>query len=127
MQGKCGRIKDMYTQAVQESATQKLPNSSAAEELVAINAQSRAIKERFERGEITNADEDDQDEEAEERKKNDDRDVVEYGISKKSRSLFLEMDSASKQPLQPPPKIRTPTTPSKKIAVSWHPALIKFV
>lgn len=119
MQGKCGRIKEMYTQAVQESTTtQKSSSTAAAEELEAINAQSRAIKERFERGEITNADDEDQNEDGDERKKNDDRDVVEYGISKKSRSLFLEMDSASKQPLQLPPKIRTPTTPSKKIAVS---------
>jgi hypothetical protein len=115
----------MYTQAVQESTTQKA-SSTASEELGAISAQSRAIKERFERGEITNADEDDQDENAEDRKKNDDRDVVEYGISKKSRSLFLEMDSASKMPLQPPPKIRTPTTPSKKIAVSCHERYLRI-
>ncbi|XP_059470640.1 LIM domain and actin-binding protein 1 isoform X2 [Neocloeon triangulifer] len=114
LMGKCGRIKEMYTQAVQESESQK-PKSKAAEELEIINAQARALRERFERGEITNADDDEEDEDSAKRDKNDDLEAVEFGISKKSRSLFLEMDSASKQPLQPPPKLRTPTTPSKKI------------
>ncbi|XP_065350529.1 glutamic acid-rich protein isoform X4 [Cloeon dipterum] len=113
LMGKCDRVKEMYAQAVQDSSSQKAP-SKAAEELEIIQAQARALRERFERGDVTNADEDD--DEDQKKDKNGELEGVEFVTSKKSRSLFLEMESAAKQPNQPPPKLRTPTTPSAKIS-----------
>jgi len=84
-QGKCGRIKEMYTQAVQDSSSQKSSSCAAAEEIEAINAQARALKDRFERGEITNEDDDDDEDK---KSRIEDLEGVEFGKLKKKIFIY---------------------------------------
>ncbi|XP_022902785.2 uncharacterized protein [Onthophagus taurus] len=97
--GKQGKMKEAYQQAVMESESGtniKRPTTPPPVEVCA----TKSIKEKFEKGEIY----------TEENRKEMDEDmsVFESGISKKSRSIFLELDAnASKAPqLSPvsPPK-----------------------
>jgi len=87
--GKQGKMKEAYQQAVMESESgAKLRKS---EEVIEA-ADTRSIKEKFEKGEI----------QSEERKLSTDPEELEVfqsGITKKSRSIFLELDAnAAKAP-----------------------------
>ncbi|CAH0549096.1 unnamed protein product [Brassicogethes aeneus] len=85
--GKQGKMKEMYQQAVIESESSTKAKSSEK-----IDFDAKSIKDRFEKGETLNENQnrDQRDEEEE---------VYESEISKKSRSLFLELDAnASKAP-----------------------------
>ncbi|KAK3921252.1 LIM domain-containing protein 2 [Frankliniella fusca] len=96
--GKQGKMKEMYEQAVKES---EQPAARRGAEVRSEKAKS--IKEKFERGETLVSDEDG--EENDKKIKDEDLGVFEAGISKKSRSLFLELDaSAAKTAQQTPPR-----------------------
>ncbi|XP_046465454.1 uncharacterized protein [Neodiprion pinetum] len=109
--GKQGKMKELYQQAVAES--ERVTKINAAEEIQEIqqSAHARSIKERFERGEPIAAN---NDENSEEKFKHQDRaeeDVIAAGISKKSRSLFLELDATAAKTARPvTPKTSTETT-----------------
>lgn len=87
-------MKEMYQQAVMESESggkgKKSPESIEV-------ADTRSIKERFEKGEVFAEDQPNREKETE------DLSVFENGISKKSRSIFLELDAnAQKSPQMSP-------------------------
>ncbi|XP_046735432.1 uncharacterized protein LOC124404940 isoform X13 [Diprion similis] len=109
--GKQGKMKELYQQAVAES--ERVTKINAAEEIQEIqqSAHARSIKERFERGEPIAANDD---ENSEEKFKHQDRaeeDVIAAGISKKSRSLFLELDATAAKTARPvTPKASNETT-----------------
>ncbi|CAG9861235.1 unnamed protein product [Phyllotreta striolata] len=86
--GKQGKMKEAYQQAVMQS--ESCTNLVKSEKIESCDTKS--IKERFEKGELTADKELKAGEE-------DDNEVYQSEISKKSRSLFLEMDAnAAKQP-----------------------------
>ncbi|XP_032455663.1 titin homolog isoform X25 [Nasonia vitripennis] len=93
MQGKQGKMKEMYQQAVADS--ERITKINAAEEIQhATNA--RSIKERFERGEpIAAMSDDEQDAAGKTKAEKPDEEILAAGISRKSRSLFLEMDATA--------------------------------
>ncbi|XP_063234316.1 uncharacterized protein LOC134537607 isoform X35 [Bacillus rossius redtenbacheri] len=95
--GHQGKMKEMYEQAVQES------ERSAQRKGVDIKSErARSIKEKFERGEVLPDDDPDAAREDATRKAmEEDLSVVEAGISKKSRSLFLELDASAAKNQQP--------------------------
>ncbi|XP_026280736.2 uncharacterized protein LOC113208097 isoform X4 [Frankliniella occidentalis] len=98
--GKQGKMKEMYEQAVKES---EQPAARRGAEVRSEKAKS--IKEKFERGETLVSDE--EGDENDKKMKDDGAfdGVFEAGISKKSRSLFLELDaSAAKTAQQTPPR-----------------------
>ncbi|CAH0549095.1 unnamed protein product [Brassicogethes aeneus] len=110
--GKQGKMKEMYQQAVIESESSTKAKSSEK-----IDFDAKSIKDRFEKGETLNENQnrDQRDEEEE---------VYESEISKKSRSLFLELDAnASKapqiSPVSPPrveiKKAREAATPEREL------------
>ncbi|KAF4533490.1 hypothetical protein B566_EDAN000975 [Ephemera danica] len=107
-QGKCGKVKEMYEQAVQESSGTK--SSARAAEIRSDKA--RSIKERFEKGEVLVSDSEENDQQ---KSRQEDMSVFEAGISKKSRSLFLELDSAAKTQQQQSPQSHN-TTPRSPLA-----------
>lgn len=80
-----------------------------------IGDKARHIKDLFEKGEVFKDDENEMD-----AKSNDQEwEVFEKGIGKKSRTLFMEMDAAAKTPttttpMTPSPKTPTPRTPDVK-------------
>lgn len=92
-------MKEAYQQAILETTTKgpKTPVDVLPSEV----CDTRSIKERFERGEIT----------AEERRQKEleDMSVCESGIGKKSRSIFLELDANASKP----PQMAPPVSPSK--------------
>ncbi|RZF32308.1 hypothetical protein LSTR_LSTR001772 [Laodelphax striatellus] len=90
--GKQGKMKEMYEQAVAESEGGK-GVAGAKKEVEGLRSdKARAVREKFERGEVLPSD--DEDDETHKNKNNaEDMSVFEEGISKKSRSLFLEMDA----------------------------------
>ncbi|CAH1719601.1 unnamed protein product [Chironomus riparius] len=91
--GKQAKIKEMYQQAVAES--ELTITSSSKKSDVEIGDKAKSIKEKFEKGEIY--DETDMKKSL----KEEEMAVFEKGISKQSRSLFLELDAtASKSPNQ---------------------------
>ncbi|XP_032455652.1 titin homolog isoform X4 [Nasonia vitripennis] len=91
--GKQGKMKEMYQQAVADS--ERITKINAAEEIQhATNA--RSIKERFERGEpIAAMSDDEQDAAGKTKAEKPDEEILAAGISRKSRSLFLEMDATA--------------------------------
>ncbi|KAJ9579279.1 hypothetical protein L9F63_024614, partial [Diploptera punctata] len=94
-------LNKMYEQAVKDSE-----NMSQKKEVGIRCEKAKSIKERFERGEVLPDDEDEERLKDEHGKKGMDEDmsVFEAGISKKSRSLFLELDAtAAKTQQQQPP------------------------
>lgn len=92
--GKQARIKEMYQQAVADSeqaitAADKKPD-------ISIEVDSRSLRERFEKGEafMENKSVDDEDGESSKRGAIEkEADVFESAISKKSRSIFMELDA----------------------------------
>ncbi|XP_025201761.1 uncharacterized protein LOC112599172 isoform X5 [Melanaphis sacchari] len=104
--GKQGKMKQMYEQAVAESERTGIKRD------LNINKSDKAkvIKEKFERGEIINAESSDVDENHLNGSVNDDEDemsVFEAGISKKSRSLFMELDANAVKTKQAAPIVNT--------------------
>ncbi|XP_023165580.2 F-actin-monooxygenase MICAL3 isoform X2 [Drosophila hydei] len=93
--GKQAKIKEMYQQAVAES--EQAITSIGKQPDVEIGGAARSIKERFEKGQMFN------DKDNESRALNgynghgtglsEDADVFESAISKKSRSIFIELDA----------------------------------
>ncbi|XP_046400279.1 transcriptional regulator ATRX isoform X10 [Ischnura elegans] len=110
-QGKLGKTKEMYEQAVMESEKGTSVTSNGVKRQPSERA--RSLKERFEKGEtgvdlVEDVTEDLKKEREEQVKKarEEELSVFEAGISKKSRTLFLELDKAQKQQ---PPSMPTPT------------------
>ncbi|KAF6200963.1 hypothetical protein GE061_005410 [Apolygus lucorum] len=103
--GKQGKMKEMYEQAVADSEGKTSRKDSDGDVIRSENA--KLVKERFEKGEVVHSD---SDEESRNKKTlNEDMSVFEEGISKKSRSIFLEMDAsvaktASVAPVSPAPQ-----------------------
>jgi len=96
-------MKELYEQAVKES---EQPGQRKGAEVRSEKAKS--IKEKFEKGEpLVSADEDD---EKDKRNKEDEMSVFEAGISKKSRSLFMELDATA---AKAQPQSFTPTKTSR--------------
>ncbi|XP_022174696.1 uncharacterized protein LOC111036804 isoform X5 [Myzus persicae] len=113
--GKQGKMKQMYEQAVAES------ERTGVKRDININKSDKAkvIKEKFERGEIVNTESGDIDENNISASVNDDEDemsVFEAGISKKSRSLFMELDANAVKTKQAAPivNIKKEYTPIKQ-------------
>nr|CAD7395224.1 unnamed protein product [Timema cristinae] len=103
--GHQGKMKEMYEQAVQDSerAIQKKGVDIAKSE------NARNLKEKFERGEILPDDDEDRvKEDPGKRAKDEDLSVFEAGISKKSRSLFLELDATAAKTQQAAPLLMSP-------------------
>nr|CAD7424667.1 unnamed protein product [Timema monikensis] len=103
--GHQGKMKEMYEQAVQDSerAIQKKGVDIAKSE------NARNLKEKFERGEILLDDDEDRGkEDPGKRAKDEDLSVFEAGISKKSRSLFLELDATAAKTQQAAPLLMSP-------------------
>ncbi|XP_075229512.1 uncharacterized protein LOC142329075 isoform X17 [Lycorma delicatula] len=102
--GKQGKMKEMYEQAVAESEGRG-GTGIARKEVEALKSdKARAVRERFERGEVLPSDSEEEGEKKS--KEQEDMSIFEAGISKKSRSLFLEMDanvakSQTAMPLSP--------------------------
>lgn len=110
--GKQVKMKEAYEQAVRESET-----TGARKSIETIRSdKAKSIKECFEKGEPLN---DDDEEDGKDVKKNghEDSEVFEAGISKKSRSLFLELDKSAQNQVQTNGQktsaTRTPATPTK--------------
>uniref|UniRef100_A0AAR5PS21 LIM zinc-binding domain-containing protein n=1 Tax=Dendroctonus ponderosae TaxID=77166 RepID=A0AAR5PS21_DENPD len=93
--GKQEKMKEAYQQAVMESESSSNLRKNLSEKIEACDTKS--IKERFEKGEVANEklDKENRNEEEEE--------VYESEISKKSRSLFLELDASASKPPQVSP------------------------
>ncbi|XP_066908165.1 uncharacterized protein [Halyomorpha halys] len=89
-QGKQGKMKELYEQAVAESEKSGV-KKEAGEEIVTGSERAKVVRERFEKGD-TGAGEGDGSKKAVE----EDMAVFEEGISKKSRNIFLEMEAAAK-------------------------------
>lgn len=95
-------MKEMYQQAVAESESGANVKKSVPLDTELCEG-AKTLKDKFERGESLTHDEEQKLRELEE-----DKSVFESGISKKSRSIFLELDAnASKAPQL------TPLSPSK--------------
>ncbi|XP_066996513.1 glutamic acid-rich protein isoform X2 [Anabrus simplex] len=95
--GKQGKMKEMYEQAVQDSE-----RSTQKKDIDIKSEKAKSLKEKFERGEVFPDDDDENDaatkQDQHRKSKEDDLGVFEEGISKKSRSLFLELDAKTQQP-----------------------------
>ncbi|XP_051158097.1 uncharacterized protein LOC127279649 isoform X4 [Leptopilina boulardi] len=100
--GKQGKMKELYQQAVADS--ERITKVNAVEEIQhATNA--RSIKEKFERGESIPASDD-----VNENKEKPDEEVIAAGISRKSRSLFLELDASAAKTGRPVTPVNPKTT-----------------
>lgn len=99
--GKQARIKEMYQQAVEESQQGK--TGSAPKIDAEIGEKMKNIAERFEKGEAFSHQNDEEEELNNRKGTNEDMSIFEQGLSKKSRSLFIEMDAtaAKESPQQP--------------------------
>ncbi|XP_078053259.1 uncharacterized protein LOC144478834 isoform X5 [Augochlora pura] len=105
--GKQGKMKEMYQQAV--AGSDRVTKINPAEELQNSSAHARSIKERFERGELIAASDDETDNKPKPEKA--DEEVIAAGISRKSRSLFLELDASAAKTGRPVTPVN-PKTPS---------------
>ncbi|XP_022124637.2 LIM domain and actin-binding protein 1 [Pieris rapae] len=99
--GKQAKIKEMYEQSVMQSEQGVTSSEKISKELELDAEKARAIKERFENGEVYN-----DENQAPKNREFEDRAVFNEGIAKKSRSIFLELDANAKTmpPLSPPPQ-----------------------
>jgi hypothetical protein len=87
--GKNAKIKEMYQQAVADSEQTITASGKTCD--IDISDKTKSIKSMFEKGEFF-------DEEERSNKLNEDEmDVFEKGIAKKSRSLFLELDASQQE------------------------------
>ncbi|XP_011871605.1 PREDICTED: uncharacterized protein LOC105564096 isoform X7 [Vollenhovia emeryi] len=105
--GKQGKMKEMYQQAV--AGSDRVTKINAAEEIQHSTTHARSLKERFERGEPIAASDDENDSKPKPEKA--DEEVIAAGISRKSRSLFLELDASAAKTGRPvtPVHPKTPT------------------
>ncbi|XP_029671488.1 uncharacterized protein LOC115240463 isoform X10 [Formica exsecta] len=105
--GKQGKMKEMYQQAV--AGNDRVTKINAAEEIQHSTAHARSIKERFERGEPIATSDDEIDSKPKPEKA--DEEVIAAGMSRKSRSLFLELDATAAKTGRPvtPVHPKTPT------------------
>uniref|UniRef100_A0A034VB88 Xin actin-binding repeat-containing protein 2 n=2 Tax=Bactrocera dorsalis TaxID=27457 RepID=A0A034VB88_BACDO len=89
--GKQARIKEMYQQAVAESEQ----GITASDKKLAIEHEgaARSLKERFEKGEVFKNSPDNSEDSSTYHKALQNEDVFESAISKKSRSIFMELDA----------------------------------
>ncbi|KAL0114291.1 hypothetical protein PUN28_011518 [Cardiocondyla obscurior] len=110
--GKQGKMKEMYQQAV--AGSDRVTKINAAEEIQHSTTHARSLKERFERGEPIAASDDEADSKPKPEKA--DEEVIAAGISRKSRSLFLELDAtAAKTGRSVTPVLpKTPTETSRR-------------
>ncbi|XP_038219224.1 protein-methionine sulfoxide oxidase mical3a isoform X2 [Zerene cesonia] len=99
--GKQAKIKEMYEQSVMQSEQGVTSAEKIAKELDLDAEKARAIKERFENGEVFN-----DENQPPKNRELEDRAVFNEGIAKKSRSIFLELDANAKTmpPVSPPPQ-----------------------
>ncbi|XP_043503624.1 uncharacterized protein LOC122525081 isoform X10 [Polistes fuscatus] len=105
--GKQGKMKEMYQQAV--AGSERVTKINAAEE-IQHSTHARSIKERFERGEPIAASDDETDNTKPKPEKADEE-VIAAGISRKSRSLFLELDASAAKTGRPVTPVN-PKTPA---------------
>ncbi|KAG7190558.1 hypothetical protein KM043_006655 [Ampulex compressa] len=105
--GKQGKMKEMYQQAV--AGSERVTKINAAEE-IQHSTHARSIKERFERGEPIAASDDEIDSKPKPEKA--DEEVIAAGISRKSRSLFLELDATAAKTGRPVTPVN-PKTPAE--------------
>ncbi|XP_020290731.1 uncharacterized protein LOC109858150 isoform X9 [Pseudomyrmex gracilis] len=105
--GKQGKMKEMYQQAV--AGNDRVTKINAAEEIQHSTTHARSLKERFERGEPIATSDDETDSKPKPEKA--DEEVIAAGISRKSRSLFLELDASAAKTGRPvtPVLPKTPT------------------
>ncbi|XP_076254478.1 uncharacterized protein LOC143192762 isoform X19 [Rhynchophorus ferrugineus] len=112
--GKQEKMKEAYKQAVMESESSANVKKNVSEKIEICDTKS--IKERFEKGEVAN--------EKIKENKEEEEEIYESEISKKSRSLFLELDATASKPPQispvSPPKLevkkaRETETPEREI------------
>ncbi|XP_026731061.1 LIM domain and actin-binding protein 1 isoform X2 [Trichoplusia ni] len=98
--GKQAKIKEMYEQSVLQSEQGVTSADKISRELDLNAEKARAIKERFENGEVFN-----DENQPPKNREIDDRALFNEGIGKKSRSIFLELDANAKSmpPTSPPP------------------------
>ncbi|XP_052745149.1 uncharacterized protein LOC112049602 [Bicyclus anynana] len=97
--GKQAKIKEMYEQSVMQCEQSVTSAEKIARELDLDAEKAKAIKQRFENGQIFN------DENQPPRNRElEDTSLFNEGIAKKSRSIFLELDANAKHmaPLSPP-------------------------
>ncbi|KAK2586141.1 hypothetical protein KPH14_001411 [Odynerus spinipes] len=104
--GKQGKMKEMYQQAV--AGSERVTKINAAEE-IQHSTHARSIKERFERGEPIATSDDETDSKPKPEKA--DEEVIAAGISRKSRSLFLELDATAAKTGRPVTPVN-PKTPA---------------
>ncbi|KAL1502838.1 hypothetical protein ABEB36_007923 [Hypothenemus hampei] len=97
--GKQEKMKEAYQQAVLESESSTNLRKNLSEKIEVCDTKS--IKERFEKGEVAN-------ERNANQRSEEDEEVYESEISKKSRSMFLELDASASKP----PQV-SPITPPK--------------
>ncbi|XP_066261849.1 uncharacterized protein [Euwallacea similis] len=97
--GKQEKMKEAYQQAVMQSDSSANLRKNLSEEIEVCDTKS--IKERFEKGEMAN-------DRLNRDNRNEEEEVYESEISKKSRSMFLELDASASKP----PQI-SPVTPPK--------------
>ncbi|PNF21133.1 hypothetical protein B7P43_G05074 [Cryptotermes secundus] len=88
--GKQGKMKEMYEQAVKDSE-----NMTTKKEVGVRSEKAKSIKEKFERGEVLPDDDAAEEDDRSKKGMEEDMSVFEAGISKKSRSLFLELDATA--------------------------------
>lgn len=91
-------MKEAYQQAVLEAESIRKSAPTTPIEI----CDTKSLKERFEKGEVTSVVEEHREKEQE------DMSVFESGIGKKSRSIFMELDANASKPPQ-----LTPLSPSK--------------
>ncbi|CAH2099273.1 unnamed protein product [Euphydryas editha] len=97
--GKQAKIKEMYEQSVMQCEQSVTSSEKIARELELDTEKAKAIKQRFENGEIFN-----DENQPPKNRELDDPTLFNEGIAKKSRSIFLELDANAKHmaPLSPP-------------------------
>lgn len=97
--GKQAKIKEMYEQSVLQCEQSVTSSDKIAQELELDVEKAKAIKQRFENGEIFN-----DENQPPKNRELDDPTLFNEGIAKKSRSIFLELDANAKHmaPLSPP-------------------------
>ncbi|XP_018798989.1 PREDICTED: uncharacterized protein LOC108975136 isoform X2 [Bactrocera latifrons] len=101
--GKQARIKEMYQQAVAES--EQGITASNKKLVIEHEGATRSLKERFEKGEVFKNSRDNSEDSSTYHKTLQNEDVFESAISKKSRSIFMELDAnvvASRKNLNSP-------------------------
>ncbi|XP_034944167.1 xin actin-binding repeat-containing protein 2 isoform X3 [Chelonus insularis] len=107
--GKQGKMKELYQQAV--ATSERVTKTNPVEE-IQCTMHARSIKEKFERGEPMVNSNDEEDSSSKLKQEKPDEEVIAAGISRKSRSLFLELDATaakSGRPMTPVNNVKTST------------------